>query len=421
MVNPYETAKNQLADAAKELKIAEHLLSELSNPTVHQRDLVIDLDDGRKEKFVAYRSQHNNARGPFKGGVRFHPGVSEDEVRALSMWMTWKSAIVNIPFGGGKGGVVVDPKKLSKDELQRLAKAYGSAFVDVLGPRTDIPAPDVYTNSQTMAWMLDGYERAAGHQAPGAFTGKPIALGGSEGRDTATGLGGFFITEEIAKANNMKPSETTVAVQGMGNVGYTIADYLFKAGYKVVALSDSKGGIYNDGGINPELSRMCKIEKGMISDCYHIGSVQDDKESTQISNEDLLKLDVDILIPAALESVLSKKNADNIKAKVVVEMANGPTTPNADDILHERGIQVVPDVLANAGGVAVSYFEWVQNSYGYYWTRDLVNQRLEELMRNSFKKVYAVCIGQECSMRRSAYLYALKKVADAIELRGKEK
>ena len=417
--NPFESAKEQLNTAASLLNIEKKILEKLSEPKRELIDSVtVRMDDGSKQSFNAFRVQHNDALGPFKGGIRFSPEVSLDEVRALSMWMTWKSALVGIPFGGAKGGVTCTPKKFSEAELERLSRGYVQRFVDYIGPHKDIPAPDVNTNARIMAWMLDEYERIKGKHAPGAFTGKPVELGGIGARESSTGYGGAVIVQQVTKFLGIKPKGATVAIQGFGNVGHHMAELLFERGYKVVALSDSHGAIYNSAGLKPASVMACKLEKGLIAECYYQGSVVDDTKAQVISNEELLELDVDILVPAALENQVTAKNADKVKAKVVVELANGPTTPEADKILREKKVTIVPDVLANSGGVIGSYFEWVQNSYGYYWPDDEVHDKLSKLLVAAFAKVVGQAQQHNVDMRTGAYLLAVDRVARAIKLRG---
>ncbi|MBI3037365.1 Glu/Leu/Phe/Val dehydrogenase [Candidatus Woesearchaeota archaeon] len=418
-INPLDSARKQLRAAAAILKIEPKVLAVLSEPKNELTDdIPVKMDDGSTQNFNSLRVQHNDALGPFKGGIRFGPGVSLDEVKALAMWMTWKTSLAGLPFGGAKGGVICDPKKFSKGELERLSRGYVQQFVEHLGPGKDIPAPDMYTNAQVMAWMLDEYEKLTGHHAPAAFTGKPVELGGIGARESATGYGGFVAVQQVSKLLKLKPKSTAVAIQGFGNVGHNAAQFLFDAGYKIVALSDSQGAIYNKKGLNPAAAMTCKLEKGKIAECYYRGSVVNGSKSGVISNDELLELDVDILIPAALENQITAKNANSIKAKVVVELANGPTTPEADKILQQKKTTVVPDVLANAGGVVASYFEWVQNNYGYYWTDDEVHDKLSKLVTAAFAKAVAESGEHNVDIRTGAYLLALSKVARAIELRG---
>lgn len=418
-INPFESASEQLETAADILKIEKRILEKLSEPKRElSDDISVKMDNGETEYFSSFRIQHNDALGPFKGGIRFGPEVSLDEVRALSMWMTWKSALVGIPFGGAKGGVICDPKKFSEKELERLSRGYVQQFVDNIGPHKDIPAPDLHTNARIMAWMLDEYESLTGKHAPGAFTGKPVELGGIGARESATGYGGAVVVQQVAKLLDIKPRTATVAIQGFGNVGHHMAEQLFGMGYRIVALSDSQGAIYNPAGLKPTSVMTCKLEKGLIAECYYHGSVIDNAKAQVISNEELIELDVDILVPAAIESQITEKNAGKIKAKVVVELANGPTTPEADKVLHEKKITVVPDILANAGGVIGSYFEWVQNNYGYYWPDDEVHEKLSKLVASAFAKAVSKSGEHSVDMRTGAYLLAVNRVAKAIELRG---
>ncbi|MBI2145034.1 Glu/Leu/Phe/Val dehydrogenase [Candidatus Woesearchaeota archaeon] len=417
--NPFESAKKQLKAAADLLGVDKRTFSVLSQPKNELTDdIPVRMDDGHTQNYNSFRIQHNDALGPFKGGIRFSQDVSMDEVKALSMWMTWKSALAGIPFGGAKGGVICDPKVLSQAELERLSRGYVQQYVDNIGPDKDIPAPDMYTNSQIMAWMLDEYEKLTGHHAPGAFTGKPVELGGIPAREAATGYGGFVAVQEIAKLLKLKPKSTTVAIQGFGNVGHNAAEFLFDAGYKIVALSDSQGAIYNKSGLDPGAAMACKLEKGMIAKCYYAGSVTDKAKARVIGNDELLELDVDILIPAATENQITAKNAGSIRARAVVELANGPTAPEADKILHQGKIPVVPDVLANAGGVIGSYFEWVQNNYGYYWTTKEVNEKLARIITTSFVNVLERSREHKVDLRTGAYLLAVSRVAKAVQLRG---
>lgn len=411
MSNSYENAVSQLEQVARLLDLDEKVVEILSKPKKLLKDEIeIEMDDGSKKEFTAFRSQHNDAIGPHKGGIRFHPQVSEDEVKALSMWMTWKCSVVGIPYGGGKGGIIVDPKKLSEIELEKLSRAYIKFIADDIGAWVDVPAPDVNTNSQIMAWMLDEYENIKGKKESGVLTGKPIELGGSLGRTEATGLGGFYVLEKLAEVKSLKKEETIIAVQGMGNVGYWFADFASNAGYKVVAISDSKGGIYNKDGLHMERVLEYKTKKGTLKGYEGV---------KEISNNDLLKLDIGVLVPAALENVISKENANNIKAKYIIELANGPVTPEADEILHKKGIISIPDVLANAGGVTVSYFEWVQNNMGYYWEKEEVFSKLKTIMDKAFVEIWTRYNEKKVTMRMAAYIGAVERVVKAMKLRGK--
>lgn len=382
----------------------------------------ITLDNGQKQKFAAYRSQHNCARGPYKGGLRFHPQVCANEVQALSIWMTWKCAITNLPYGGGKGGIAVDPKTLSAAELQRLARAYVRFLSDDIGPWQDVPAPDVNTNAQIMSWMVDEMIKIKTEEGNlnqnylATFTGKPLNLGGSQGRDEATGLGGCYVLRSFAQAQKRIPAKTKIAVQGCGNVGSWFAYHAAKMGFCVVAISDSKTALYNENGLDVEKIFAAKKEHLSLTSL-----VENQTITAQIlpNASDLLYLPVDILVPAALENVITQENATQIKAKVVFEMANGPTTPEAETILVKNKILVVPDVLANAGGVSTSYFEWVQNLQGYYWSKTEVLSKLEPLMESSFADVWHTYTSQkDISLRQAAYIIAMKKVIDVMIMRG---
>ncbi len=399
---------------------------------LHKGMIEVTMDNGKKKEFQAFRSQHNDALGPFKGGIRYHQNVTESEVKALSLWMSIKCSIAGIPLGGSKGGVIVDPKKLSTGELERLTRAYAQFIAPIAGEKKDIPAPDVNTNPQIMAWLLDEYEKIIGHKAPGTFTGKPLALGGSKGRTKATGYGGIlalkYLLGELKKNKNhswtKKPvSQITIAVQGFGNVGYYFAQIASDLGFKVVAVSDSKGGIYVKEGLDPKATHDCKLEKGSLAGCYCVGGVCDLRQGRPISNEELLELPVDILVPGALENVIHKKNASKIKARMIVEMANGPTTPEADEYLMKKDVVIIPDVYANSGGVTVSYFEWVQNIAGFYWEEAEVDQRLDKLMHASFKKMwqrYQILKKDhrdKASLRLAAYILAVERIIEAEKLR----
>lgn len=377
-------------------------------------ELSVKMDDGSTKKFKAFRSQHSNARGPYKGGIRFHQDVSKEEVMALSTWMTWKCAVTGIPYGGAKGGVIVDPRQLSVGELQRLSRAYARLIADHVGPWMDIPAPDVNTTGQIMIWLMDEWEKIQrekhGYLAENplaTFTGKPLSLGGSEGREEATGLGGVYILEQLKeKLGWADRSKIKIAIQGFGNVGYWFAQHAYDLGYTVVAVSGSKGGIYVPHGFSPQDALAEKQQDGGW------------KTFATISNEELLELDVDVLVPAALENVISASNVHNIKAKVIIEMANGPITPEADAILHKRGVIQIPDVLANAGGVTTSYLEWVQNLHGHWWSRDEVLAKLKPLMVDAFEQMWAMRLTSKQPDRMATYMIAVKRVIDTMMLRG---
>lgn len=395
----------------KKFKKTISLLKKPQN--VISKKLTIKLDNGKKKSFTAFRSQHNDARGPFKGGIRFHPGVSEDEVKALSMLMTLKCAVVDIPFGGAKGGVVVDPKQLSKGEIERLSRAYAELITPYIGPRKDVPAPDVNTNEQIIAWMLDAYEKKIGQHSPATFTSKPIALGGSLGRTEATGRGGVYVLQGYVKEKGLKPGKMTVAIQGFGNVGFWFAKLAQEAGFKIVVISDSSGGIYAAKGLN--LDKIAKAKER-----YDSFAEATKKEKFKfILNKDLLSLKVDVLVPAALGGAINNKNANSIKARVIIEMANGPITPEAEKTLLKKGAVVLPDILCNAGGVTVSYFEWVQNLHGYHWTEKKVNSELKKKMNLVYKEISEVVRKKKVSFRQAAYLLAVKRVVDTMIFRGR--
>jgi glutamate dehydrogenase len=423
MSNPHQNAVAQLAKVAALLRkeyqgnetAFDASIERLKTPDkVLETTLSVKMDDGSTQKFPAFRSQHNNARGPYKGGIRFHQGVSKEEVMALSTWMTWKCAVTGIPYGGGKGGVIVNPKQLSAAELRQLSRAYARFLVEDIGPWVDVPAPDVNTTGQIMAWMVDEYQQFLSKKGLlqenplATFTGKPIALGGSAGREEATGLGGVFVLEKLAQALGKKDlKKVTIAIQGFGNVGYWFAKHAADRGYTVVAVSDSKGGTYVAKGLDPDKVMEHKRKNGSVADF-----------GKAITNEALLELDVDILVPAALENVIHAKNAADIKASAIIEMGNGPITPEADEILASKDILVVPDVLANSGGVTVSYFEWVQNLQGMSWTRDEVVTKLQPLMEKAFSEMWAMKEKHSVDGRMATYMTAVKRVVDAMLLRG---
>jgi glutamate dehydrogenase/leucine dehydrogenase len=409
MDNPFLSAQKQLQNTVKYLKDYEGVIDKLKSPQrVIEFNLSIKMDDGSTKVFQAYRSQHNNARGPFKGGIRYHQDVTIDEVKALSTWMTWKCAVVDIPYGGGKGGIIVNPNELSINELERLSREYARALVPFIGQDIDIPAPDVNTNGQIMSWILDEYELITGKKEPGVITGKPIELGGSLGRDRATGQGGVYVLQELTRQLSLDPNNIKIAIQGFGNAGQWFARLASKLGYIIVAVSDSKSGIYNENGLDVEKIIEFKNNNNGL-DKYI--------EYSQISNKELLELPVDILVPAALENVINTSNADKIQAKYILELANGPTTPEADEILFGKNIMVIPDVLANAGGVTVSYFEWVQNRMGYYWTQEEVLQKLEPIMVKAFQDSYAKTAQLQVNMRIGTYVLAVERVIEAEKLR----
>lgn len=397
------------------LKLTPAQLENLITPDrVIEVKLSVKLKNGDLATFIGYRSQHNNKLGPYKGGIRFHPQVSREEVMALSTLMSLKCAVAALPYGGAKGGITVDPKTLTKEELESLSRSYARAIARFIGPQVDVPAPDVNTNPQIMAWMLDEYEQLIGHKSPSTFTGKPLTLGGSLGRTEATGRGGVFVLEALlAKLEKQfaKPkSQITVAVQGFGNVGYYFAKIAQEAGFRIVALSDSKGAVYVKDGLDVAKTLECKQQKGSVAGCYCKGSVCDVKYGKTLTNEELLALPVDILVPSALENVITAKNAGNIKAKVIVEMANGPVSEDAYPILDKKGIVAVPDILANSGGVIVSYFEWVQGLQGYWWSEEEVNNKLQKQITKAFLDVWQTAKEYKINLKQAAFVTALKRM-----------
>ncbi len=409
--NPFEIAQQQIDDCAKILKLDSSIHQLLRSPMRELHvSLPVRMDDGKIKIFQGFRVQYNVARGPAKGGIRFHPEETIDTVRALACWMTWKCSLLDLPLGGGKGGIICNPKEMSVSELERLSRAYIRAIYEIIGPSKDVPAPDVYTTPQIMAWMMDEYSKITGKYQPGVITGKPLAIGGSKGRGDATARGGMFTIREAAKALGLDLKKSTVAIQGYGNAGYyaaVLAKELF--GSTVVAVSDSRGGIYSKKGLDSEAVAKHKAKTG---------SVVKFPNTEPISNEDLLELDVDILLPAALENVITDKNAKNIKAKIVGELANGPTTPEADAILYKNGVHVIPDFLCNAGGVTVSYFEMVQNFYLYSWEEKLVHERLDTKMTAAYHSVLSTAKKYKINMRQAAYVVAVERVVEAMKLRG---
>ncbi|MHC4144880.1 MAG: Glu/Leu/Phe/Val family dehydrogenase, partial [Planctomycetota bacterium] len=376
------------------------------------------MDDGSLQVFTGYRVRHEDTRGPTKGGIRYHPNVSLAEVKALAFWMTFKCAVVGIPFGGAKGGITANPKELSRLELERLSRGFIRRIADFIGPDTDIPAPDVYTNEMVMGWMMDEYSKIRRSHTPGVITGKPIALGGSLGRREATGRGAFYCIKELEKQRKWNRSDIRVAVQGFGNVGQSVAGFLHADGYKVVAVSDSRGGIYNPDGFDIPSLIQFKNQTREVRAVYCKGTVCEMVEADKLTNEELLELDVDILIPAALENQIHANNAASVKAKVIVEVANGPITTEGDRILQEGNKLIVPDILANAGGVTVSYFEWVQNKTGQYWDLEEVNSRLGKSMAREYNTVSALTQEKSIDMRTAAYVHALRRLGEAIESKG---
>ena len=415
----FDDAVARLKRIGDAIQCSQQVLNTLSHAQAMMHvNVEVRMDDGHVQYFPGYRCQHNNVLGPTKGGIRFHPEVDSEEVQALALWMTLKCAVVDIPFGGAKGGVSVDPKTLSPFELERLSRAYVRSMADFIGPERDIPAPDVYTNALIMGWMMDEYEKITRVKNPGVITGKPLALGGSIGRDDATGRGAYLCIKELEKRDNLDPQQTTVAVQGFGNGGYHVARLLANDGYKVVAVSDSKGAIYRQEGLNVDSVYQQKQEHKELKAVYCEGSVCESQDYDTLSNEELLHCDVDILIPAALGGVITADNAEQVKARYIVEIANGPVTSDADSILKQQGVIVIPDILANAGGVTVSYFEWVQNRCGYQWSRERVEQELEQVMRRAFARANEQVQRQELDFRDAVYAVALKRLSDGIEAHG---
>ncbi len=409
--NPYQMALEQLAIVAELLNLDPNIHEFLKYPerelTVH---FPVQMDDGSVRIFTGYRVQHNRARGPSKGGIRYHPDADIDEVRALAMWMTWKCAVVNIPYGGAKGGVMCDPKKLSLRELERLTRRYATEISVVIGPESDIPAPDVGTDPQVMAWIMDTYSMHKGYTVPAVVTGKPIPIGGSEGRIEATGRGLVMIANRCSQMLNIPLQGARVVIQGFGNVGSSAAKFFHEAGAKVIAVSDALHAVYNPKGLDvPLLLKHCVRREGTLPQ-YAEGEV--------ITNAEMLELPCDFLVPAALGNQITSENAGRIKARVIIEGANGPTTPEADRILNEAGVFLVPDILANAGGVVVSYFEWVQDLQSFFWSEDEVNQRLERILIDAFDEVARTAKTRKVDMRTAAYIIGVGRVADAIITRG---
>jgi glutamate dehydrogenase (NAD(P)+) len=408
--NPYEIAKSQLRKVADTFAIDPNLVNVLQEC---KKALVVSvpvsMDDGRTQVFQGYRVTHNVARGPSKGGIRYHPDVTLDEVKALAMWMTWKCALSGIPFGGAKGGVVCNPKTMSEGELQRMTRRFTSEIINEIGPEKDIPAPDVGTDGRVMAWIFDTYSMNKGHSVLGVVTGKPLTIGGSLGREEATARGALYCVREAVRKRQMSLQGTTVAVQGFGNVGSFLAKFLAEDGAMVIAVSDSTSGLYNQSGIDVQAAIAHKRETGSLTGF---------RGAEPITNEELLLLECDVLAPCALEQVITAENADKVKAKIIVEGANGPVTPAADEILEEKGILVLPDILANAGGVVVSYFEWVQGLQEYFWKEAEVNAKLNDIVTRAFNETWSTMESRDVSMRLAAYGLAVQRVAEATVTRG---
>lgn len=417
--NIFNEATQHLDEALRHANIDKEAIERLKHPKmILEVSLPMRMDNGELKIFKGYRVRHDATRGPTKGGIRYHPDVSLEEVNALAFWMTFKCAIMGLPFGGAKGGIAVDPKQLSRLELERLSRIYIEYMVDFIGPDTDIPAPDVYTNAMVMGWMMDEYSKIVRRHTPAVITGKPIPLGGSLGRDDATGRGVYYCIKELEKKHNWQPEKIRVAVQGFGNAGQHAALLLHRDGYNIVAVSDSQGGIYRAAGFDiPSLIREKNASK-RVQAVYCQESVCEAVDAKHITNEELLALEVDILIPAALENQITKDNAHKIKAPIIVEAANGPITLEADGILQKNNIFVIPDILANAGGVTVSYFEWVQNKNGYYWTEEEVHQKLQTMMSREFNHIFNMTQTNQCSMRTAAYTHALNRLNEAVAAQG---
>ncbi len=409
-LNPYHMALQQFEAAAEALHLSEDLREVLRQP---KRELTVNfpvrLDSGRIKTFTGYRVQHNVNRGPAKGGIRYGPEVTLDEVKALAMWMTWKCAVVGIPYGGAKGGVICDPKHMSPGELERLTRRYASEIAIIIGPHSDIPAPDVNTNAQVMAWIMDTYSMHEGYSIPAVVTGKPLSIGGSEGRNDATATGVLFVTRQAARRLDMPLAGARVSIQGYGNAGSIAARLFHKEGCKVVAVSDSRGGIYHEAGLDPAAVLHHKQEHGSVVGFPH---------AQQVSVQEVLEVPCEILIPAATEGVITAKNAERVQARIVAEAANGPTTPQADSILFDKGVSVIPDILANAGGVTVSYFEWVQDLQSFFWGVEEIMQKLEVIMNRAFAAVAEKADQYHCDLRLAANMLAISRVAEATQMRG---
>ncbi len=410
-LKPFEIAQAQIEGVGRRLKLDPDLLEILKVPS---RELTVNfpvkMDDGSIKVFTGYRVQYNQVLGPFKGGIRYHPDVTLDEVRALAAWMTWKCAVIGLPYGGAKGGIICNPKEMSPGELERMTRRFTSEISIIIGPHKDIPAPDVYTDAQTMAWIMDTYSMREGYSVPGVVTGKPLVVGGSKGRDEATSRGAMYSTRVVAKHLGIDLSKAAIVVQGYGNVGYHAARLFHdECGSRIIAVSDSRGGVQNPNGLDPEKVMIHKAKTGSV-----VGYPRSDP----VTNEEVLELKCDVLVPAALEGAIIEENAPQVKAKVVAEGANGPTTLEADAILFKRAITVIPDILCNAGGVTVSYFEWVQDLQHFFWTFEEVKKRLEDVMNRATEEVWAMAEKEKVDMRTAAYMVALNKIVDAYKVRG---
>jgi len=409
---PFQNYLKNLEKASAVLGLEEKYYQALKIPyRIIEKKIKIATDQGEEKEFNAYRVQFNNARGPYKGGIRFHPQADIEEVKALAAAMAIKTAVVDIPLGGAKGGVKINPKDFSETDIEKVARAWAREFSPYIGKDKDIPAPDIYTNPQIMAYMLDEFEKIVGHSEPGMITGKPLELGGSQGRNQATAQGGVYVLEELIKVLGLKLEGLKIVVQGFGNAGYYVAILLYNLGCKIIAVSDSQGGIFKADGLNPEEVNRTKMEQGSVINFQKQGI-------EKISNNEILELECDVLVPSALDNVIAKDNADKIKAKIVLELANGPTAPEADEVLFKKGLIVLPDVLANAGGVVVSYFEWVQNNSGFYWSEKEVLEKLQPIMVGAFKKVWNLSKEKNISLREAAFALAIGRIVKAMELRG---
>ncbi len=419
----FQNTLAQIRKAANLMKLDDDVHEILTHPDrIIEVAIPVHMDNGTLKIFTGFRVQHNNARGPYKGGIRFAPDVDMEEVKALATWMTLKCAVAGIPLGGGKGGIIVDPKQLSENELERLTRGFTRAIAPFIGPLKDVPAPDMYTNPKIMGWMADEYSKLQGENQFGVVTGKPLSIGGSAGRETATAQGGIYIIEEIARERNMTPANTTVVVQGFGNAGYFVAQILDGMGYKIVGVSDSKGGLFCEGGIRPSQAHTCKIEKdGGVGQCEVAAKDYEAKKGDackRVTNEELLQLPCDILILSAKENQVTEENAAKVQAKLIVELANGPVTPEADEVLESRGIDVIPDVLANSGGVTVSYFEMVQNGMNLYWTEEEVFARLKQIMISAYKRLNELRSAHHSTYRMAAFISAILRIKEAVRARG---
>ena len=416
----FEEASQRINEVVKYVDISDDTVETLKYPkALIEVSIPVRMDNYDLKIFKGYRVRYNDLLGPTKGGIRYHPNVSIDEVKSLAFWMTFKCAALNLPYGGGKGGITCDPKKLSRFEVERLSRGYIDAIADFIGPDVDIPAPDVYTNQMIMGWMMDQYSTIKRRITPAVITGKPLSMGGCLGRDTATAMGAFMTMETLVPRLIKQKEPITAAVQGFGNAGAELAELLYNAGYKVVAVSDSRGGIYSEKGLDIPQVRRFKESTRTLKAIYCEGSVcniMTDHE--EITNEELLTLDVDILAPSALEDQITEANADKIRAKAIFEVANGPVTPDADRILNKRGITVVPDILVNAGGVTVSYFEWIQNRTGFYWPLDKINTRLREKMINETNRIWEIAQEKSIPLRTAAYVHAFKRITEAVNSKG---